>query len=145
MAETLANGLVIEAGVLVDGRQCAGEVEVPAGVTEIAAKAFYNNRKLTGLILPEGLVRIGKFAVGGCPNLAFVQAPDSLTEMGESALMCKFESGVGFTHVMENKEYYPTIRCRQGSWIDGQMQKLKASDSWGGSHSTKHIVEVQYL
>lgn len=145
MAETLANGLVIENGVVIDGRQCSGEVEVPAGVTEIAPKAFYNNRALTGLVLPDGLVRIGKFAVGGCPNLAYVQVPDSLAEMGENALMCKFESDVGFTHVMENKEFYPEIRCRQGSWIDEKMLALKASDSWAGSHGTKHIVELRYL
>lgn len=145
MAQTLENGLVIEAGVVTDGRQCSGDIEVPAGVTAIGPKAFYNNRKLTGLVLPDGLTSIGKFAVGGCPNLAFVQVPDSLAEMGENALMCKFESDVGFTHVMENKEYYPEIRCRQGSWIDEKMTALKASDSWGSSHGTKHIVTIRYL
>ncbi|MGN0976218.1 MAG: leucine-rich repeat protein [Gemmiger sp.] len=139
------NGLVIENGVLTDGRKCVGDVTVPEGVTEIAPKAFYNNRALTGLTLPEGLVKIGKFAVGGCPNLSYVRVPDSLTEMGENALMCKFESDVGFTHVMENKEYYPQIRCRAGSWIDGKMQELKASDNWQNAHGTKHIVEIVYL
>lgn len=137
--------LVIENGVVTDGRKCSGEITVPAGVTEIAPKAFYNNRNLTGLVLPDGVTRIGKFAVGGCPNLAFVQVPDSVCEMGESALMCKFESDVGFTHVMENKEYYPEIRCHAGSWIDGRMQELKASDNWADSHGTKHFVTIAYL
>lgn len=142
---TWENGLVIENGVVTNGKACEGDVIVPEGVVEIAAKAFYNNRKLTGLVLPEGAVKIGKYAVGGCPNLKYVQVPESLSEMGECALMCKFESDVGFTHVMENKEYYPEIRCKEGSWIDEAMKKLKASDNWENAHGTKHIVELKYL
>lgn len=142
---TTTDGLVISNGVVVDGKACTGEVTVPEGVVSIADKAFYNNRGLTGLILPEGVTRIGKYAVGGCPNLKFVQVPESVTEVGECALMNKFESDVGFTHVMENKEYYPEIRCKKGSWIDGKMQELKASDSWQDAHGTKHFVEIVYL
>ena len=142
--ENVANeaSMIIEDGVLKNGRQCEGEVVVPEGVTEIAEKAFYNNKKLTGLVIPEGVTRIGRFAVSGCRELKYVQVPDSVTSMGDQALMRKFESDVGFTHVMENKEHYPEIRCHAGSWIDQKMREIKASDTWADSHGTKHLVEI---
>lgn len=137
--------MVIEGGVLKNGKLCEGEVTIPAGVTEIGEKAFYNNKKITALIIPEGVKHIGRFAVSGCKLLEYVVVPDSVTSMGDQALMKKFESDVGFTHVMENKEHYPEIRCHAGAWIDGEMRKIKDSDSWADSHGTKHLVEIVNL
>ena len=134
--------MIIEDGVLKNGRLCEGEVVIPEGVTEIAEKAFYNNKKMTGLVIPEGVRHIGRFAVSGCKLLQYVQVPDSVESMDEQALMRKFESDVGFTHVMENKEHYPEIRCHAGSWIDARMRRIQASDSWADSHGTKHLVEI---
>ena len=37
---TLENGLVIDNGVVKDGKNCQGEILVPEGVTEIANQAF---------------------------------------------------------------------------------------------------------
>ena len=51
---TLENGLVIDNGVVKDGKNCQGEILVPEGVPEIANMAFYLNKKLTGLFLPDG-------------------------------------------------------------------------------------------
>jgi len=48
------SGLVIEDGVVKDGKSCTGDIVVPEGVTAIAEKAFYNNRQLTGLKFPGG-------------------------------------------------------------------------------------------
>jgi hypothetical protein len=100
---------------------------------------------LTGLILPEGITAIGKFAVSGCVNLAYVQVPDSVTRMGEGALVKKFESNVGFTHVMENKEFFPAIRCGENSWIAQTIRSMKEKDGWNASHSMEHVVEFQYI
>lgn len=142
MEYTAENNLIIEDGVVKNGRGCVGEITVPEGVTEIAPKAFYNNKKLTGLVLPEGVRKLGKYMVSGCTNLKYVQVPDSVCEMDDCALMRKFESDVGFTHVMENKEYYPDIRCHEGSWIAEKMQQVKDSDSWENAHGTRHFVEI---
>ena len=137
--------MVIEDGVLKSGKACEGEVVIPAGVTVVGEKAFYNNKKITGLVIPEGVTHIGRFAVSGCRLLEYVVVPDSVASMDDQALMRKFESDVGFTHVMENKEHYPEIRCHEGSWIDRKMQEIKASDSWADSHGTKHLVELKYI
>lgn len=145
MEYTTDEGLIIEDGVVKSGKACEGEIAVPEGVTEIAMKAFYNNKKITGLILPEGVKKLGKYMVSGCTNLGYVQVPDSVCEMAECALMRKFESDVGFTHVMENKEHYPDIRCHAGSWIDKQMQAVKDSDNWENAHGTKHILEIVHI
>jgi hypothetical protein len=140
----MAEGLVIEDGVLTDGRGCAGELAVPEGVAVIGDKAFYGNRALTGLALAEGVTSIGDFAVSGCENLAFVSVPQSVVSLGECALVKKFESDVGFTHTMENKEIYPEIRCKEGSWIDKKLQEIKKSDVKGAAHSIIHIIEIKY-
>lgn len=145
MAETLENGLIIENGIVTNGKACEGEITVPDGVTAIADKAFYNNRKLTGLVLPQGLLRIGKYAVSGCRNLAYVQVPDSVAELGESALMKKFESDVGFTHVMENIEHYPLIRLKAGCYVDEALKALKATDGFANGHGVRHIIEFEYV
>jgi hypothetical protein len=128
-----------------NGQSCTGDLVVPEGVTAIVDKAFYNNKQLTGLHLPEGLVSIGKNAVSGCIHLVYVDVPGSVSQLGEGALVKKYESDVGFTHVMESKEWYPEIRCKKGSWIDHKMQEIQKSDVRAVSHSILHIIELKYL
>jgi hypothetical protein len=139
------SGLVIEDGIVKNGQSCTGDIVVPEGVTAIADKAFYNNKQLTGLHLPEGLVSIGKNAVSGCVNLAYVDVPGSVTQLGEGALVKQYESDVGFTHVMESKEWYPEIRCKRDAWIDQKIQEIQKSDVRAVSHSILHLVELKYL
>ena len=105
MEITLENGLIMENGVVKSGKNCEGDIVLPEGAKAIAPKAFYNNKKITSLTLPEGLTSIGAYAVSGCKNLAYMLIPGSVTDIGDHGLMKKFESDVGFTHVMENKEY----------------------------------------
>lgn len=92
MAYTAENNLIIEDGVVKNGKMCVGEITVP-----------------------EGVRKLGKYMVSGCANLKYVQAPDSVCEMDDCTLMRKFESDVGFTHAMEDKAYYPDIRCHEDS------------------------------
>lgn len=141
---TLENGLVIQNGVVKDGKACEGEIVVPSGVTEIANQAFYQNKKLTGLYLPDGVKKIGNYTVNGCQNLVFIRVPESVETLGEDALVKKIESNFGFTHVVESKQYFPQIRCKEGSFVDRAIQELKAGDGWKDSHSNEHIVEVVY-
>lgn len=142
---TTADGLVIDQGVLVDGKNCEGEITVPLGTVEIKEQAFYRNKKLTGLILPQGLTTIGKYAVSSCENLTYIVVPESVIKLGEDALVIKFESNFGFTHVVESKQYYPEIRCKEGSFIDETIKQYKEKDGWDNSHSNEHLVTVKYL
>lgn len=142
--ETLENGLVIVDGIVKDGKNCEGEIVVPEGVTEIANQAFYQNKKLTGLYLPDGLKKIGNYTVNGCQNLEYIRVPESVDILGEDALVKKIESNFGFTHVVESKQFFPKIRCKEGCFVDRAIQEMKSKDGWKDSHSNEHIVEVVY-
>lgn len=141
---TTESGLVIENGIVKNGKNCEGEITVPQGTTGIGAQAFYQNKKLTGLTLPEGVKSIGKYAVNGCVNLEYMDVPESVEKLDEGALVKKLESNFGFTHVVETKEYYPQIRCREGSFVDNTLKEMKEKDGWDKSHSNEHVVEVVY-
>ena len=141
---TLENGLVVENGIVKDGKNCEGEIVVPAGVTEIANQAFYQNKKLTGLYLPDGVKKIGNYTVNGCQNLEYIRVPESVEALGEDALVKKIESNFGFTPVVESKQFFPQIRCKEGSFVDHAIQEMKSKDGWKDSHSNEHIVEVVY-
>lgn len=47
----------------------SGDVIIPEGVTAIAGGAFYGNRGITSVKLPESLKRIGSRAFWGCTSL----------------------------------------------------------------------------
>ncbi len=56
-------------------------------VTEIGEKAFFNNKTVSSVIIPEGVKAIGASAFSGCVNLSSVTLPDSLAFIGEFAFM----------------------------------------------------------
>lgn len=58
MEITLENGLIMENGVVKSGKNCEGDIVLPEDAKAIAPKAFYNNKKITSLTLPEGLTSI---------------------------------------------------------------------------------------
>lgn len=139
-------GLVIENGIVKDGKACEGVVEIPAGVTEIARQAFYKNRNLTGLVIPEGVKKIGSYMVNGCTNLEFIEVPESVEELGEDALVRKTESNVTFKHTVDTKIFMPEIRCKEGSFVDNAIKDILSKDGLApsGSHSNEHVVNVVY-
>ena len=63
----------------------AGEYELPATVTEIAAAAFLDCSDLTGVTLPAGLASIGDSAFFGCTGLGSITIPDGVARLGASA------------------------------------------------------------
>lgn len=141
---TTPEGLVVENGVVRDGKACEGEIRIPDGCIEIASQAFYQNRKLTGLYIADGVKVLGKYTVNGCSNLQYVRVPESVEKLGDGALVKRIDSNFGFTHVVETKEYYPEIRCREGSYVDQFFKEMKKKDGWKDSHSMEHIVTVSY-
>ena len=75
---------------VLDGKNAAGAVTIPAAVdgvpvTRVQKSAFYQNKKLTSLVLPDGLVKIDAFAFMGCDKLTSVRFPESLKSIGSSA------------------------------------------------------------
>ncbi len=63
--------------ILVSGRDCCGEARLPDGITAIAPFAFSGNRRITKVILPEGVCNIGEGAFWGCGGLVDVCASSS--------------------------------------------------------------------
>ncbi len=59
-------------------------VEVPVGVTEIGDHAF-SGQNIEKVILPEGVVRIGKNAFKDCASLQEINMPDSIEEIDDHA------------------------------------------------------------
>ncbi len=64
-----------------------GDVVIPAEIdgvptVEIAMDSFINYSDITGVVIPEGVEKIGHRAFKGCPNLVKVELPYSLYEMG---------------------------------------------------------------
>ena len=82
--EKSANPLVIVNNILIDGTDCAGDIEIPDGVTRINDSAFYYNYNLTGIIMPDGVISIGSSAFIGCKNLVNVVIPESVVEIGDN-------------------------------------------------------------
>ena len=71
-------------GVLEEYIGAGGDVVIPAslGITEIAASAFYNNKDVTSVIIPEGVETIGHRAFENCDNIEKIELPYSLLEIG---------------------------------------------------------------
>ena len=83
------NGLFIFRGVLLGVKE-QEHIEIPEGVTEIAAYTFYKLKNVHTVSLPSTLQKIAQRAFCECEGLKEVSIPDSVTEIGESAFYyCK--------------------------------------------------------
>ena len=94
---SITKDFVIENGVLIKYIGAGGDVVIPVGVAEIAASAFnpyldgiaikhYDGRKnIKSVVIPEGVVKIGKSAFANCENLKTITAPQSLTKVEANA------------------------------------------------------------
>ena len=56
-------------------------------VTAIASRAFYNNKDIEEVIIPDGVKRIGANAFEKCTNLTKIRVPSTITEVGENAFL----------------------------------------------------------
>ena len=62
----------------------SGEVRIAEGVKEIPYGPFGNNSRITGIVVPEGVIKIGDHAFVCCENLTSVILPSTLESLGES-------------------------------------------------------------
>ena len=89
------NGLIVErtactgggkftvvSNIVTSNISCAGNANIPAGVTSIGNEAFLNNTALTSVTFPNSLNSIGNDAFYGNTSLASVVIPDSVTNIG---------------------------------------------------------------
>lgn len=56
-------------------------------VTQIGENAFYNNRSITSITIPDSVTSIGANAFAYCTSLVSVTLPESVTEIGVNAFM----------------------------------------------------------
>lgn len=95
-----SNPLLVINNILVDGRYATGDVTIPSNVTIISDGAFSwlniegenngiygNGDKITSVVIPEGVKKIGDSAFLGCINLSSINIPSTVTEIGDSAFV----------------------------------------------------------
>ena len=61
------------------------ELHIAEGVTEISFGPFYNNSRITGIVVPESVAAIGEYAFRECENLNSILLPSSLNSIGKEA------------------------------------------------------------
>jgi len=88
--------------ILIDGKNCSGNITIPEGVTRIGDYAFagnnssYNESPVITVTIPYGVTSIGNYAFQSCGNLSSITIPDSVTSIGDYA----FENCSSLTNVV---------------------------------------------
>lgn len=62
-----------------------GIYQIPEGVREIESKCFLYEKEMEGVIIPNGLERIGRQAFEGCSIQETIELPSTIKEIGEGA------------------------------------------------------------
>ena len=85
-----------------------GDVSPTSGITS----AFYNNRTITSVVIPDTVTRIGDYAFSNCSNLESVTMPDDLEEIGFRAFnACESLAGITFANSLQSIESYAFYGC----------------------------------
>lgn len=85
------NSLIIPEGVIEVSENAFrdnsfSEIILPSTIRVIGGFAFCGNNKITEpIVFPEGLLTIGNYAFGGCPQIPSITLPSSIQTIGSSA------------------------------------------------------------
>ena len=80
-------------------------------VTAIGEKAFYRNKTITSVKIPEGVESIGKQAFFVCSSLKEVRIPEGVTSIGDSAFAQTNLTEVEIPKSVKNIEQYAFNGC----------------------------------
>ncbi|MHB8129918.1 MAG: leucine-rich repeat protein, partial [Mobilitalea sp.] len=72
-------------GILLEGKQATGDIQIPSTVYCIANGAFKNNSSIVKVTIPESVTLIGTEAFNGCTSLESVDLPVTLKRLSEGA------------------------------------------------------------
>ena len=75
------NPLVCVDGVVIDGYDCTGAIEIPSTVKKIATYSFCN-AEITSVKIPGSVKVIGDYAFSGCRSLTSVEIPEGVETIG---------------------------------------------------------------
>lgn len=108
-------------------RSTIRSVEIREGVTSIGEKAFYECSSLETIILPAGLVSIGKRALGLCTSLKSIELPEGLREIGDdSFLRCESLERISIPDsvvTIGNQTFFNCISLREAS-LPGSLKAI---------------------
>ena len=89
----------------------SGSYTLLDNVIEIKKYAFYES-KLSQIILPEGLVKIGEHAFFACMNLTNIKLPSTVTELGSHAFaLCRSLTNISLSSSLLQMGAYSFENC----------------------------------
>ena len=96
----------------------ARKVVIPDGTTKIVDMAFYDCSNLTSVVIPNSVVRIGKYAFSHC-GLNSINIPDTITEIKDYTFYdCKNLKSVNMSKSITSIGAYAFYNCSSLSSID---------------------------
>ena len=109
-------------------------------VTAIGEKAFYKNKTITSVKIPEGVTSIGKQAFFVCSSLKEVRIPEGVTSIGNSAFAQTNLTEVEIPKSVKNIEQYAFNGCNnlEEVTIPGGVQST-------GDHAFAHCSSLKQV
>lgn len=124
-AKRAENPIVVVNNLLIDGRTCSRDVEIPEGVTVICDGTFCGCTTVTSVTIPESVEKIGALAFYSCERLAEIVLPDKVNYIGSYAFDRCF--------ALENVTF-PNNTVEVGAYIFGSCRGVCFSVAFGGNY-----------
>jgi hypothetical protein len=94
-------------------------INIPDGIIRIETRAFEGCRGLTSVIIPEGVISIGSYAFFNCTELKIITVPNSVTFMGSYCLArCSSLTTMYFSGTVEEMKAVVKVM----SWKENSMK-----------------------
>ncbi len=108
------------------------EVRLPKTLRIIGSVAFYNNKNLETIVIPEGVTEIGAGALGGQNEITDIYLPDSLRKLDRTA----FHDGTGDKFSSSKIKVHLSGKCAKGLTIENVYQQ------YGPSHTVAKVFVI---